>query len=217
MFHTIIAAQYPDLRVIIGQAILGGYFYEVVSLSNQRVDLTILARSVTEKLCELAERDVVFVTRRVSAEEAQSVLSDPFGYKAKLLRCWAGTTVPIAGLDGFTDIQQGPYVVSTGKVRDVRVVAYPPGLILQFQEPPEHQKLTRGQKLFATYRETRTWNERVGVATVGDLNETILDGRIDEVARVAEGLHEKKIVAIADMIAARAMEKPLVCIAGPSS
>ena len=43
-----------------------------------------------------------------------------------------------------------------------------------------------------------------------------MSGRINDVIRVAEGLHEKKIAQIADMIVASGNKK-LVLIAGPSS
>jgi uridine kinase len=72
-------------------------------------------------------------------------------------------------------------------------------------------------KLFQTYRETRKWNEIIGVPNVGRLNELILEGKAKEVIDVVDGLHEKKIAAIADMIVGRRPDVRLVLISGPSS
>jgi uridine kinase len=72
-------------------------------------------------------------------------------------------------------------------------------------------------KLFACYRETRQWNELLGVANVGALNRLCLSGEIADMIRIAEGFHEKKIAAIADAIAEQRQRVRLVLVAGPSS
>ena len=52
---------------------------------------------------------------------------------------------------------------------------------------------------------------------MGQLNEQTVKGTADELIRVAEGLHEKKIANIADRIAADKDNVKLVLIAGPSA
>jgi uridine kinase len=78
--------------------------------------------------------------------------------------------------------------------------------------------LSRPQpKLFAIYRETRRWNEVLGVANVGALNRMCLSGEISEVIRIAEGFQEKRVAQIADAIAAERQRVRLVLVAGPSA
>jgi uridine kinase len=65
--------------------------------------------------------------------------------------------------------------------------------------------------------EARSWQELLGVHHVGQLNRICIDGEVRHLIRVGEGLHEKKIAAIADEILQRSPEIRLVTVAGPSS
>lgn len=56
----------------------------------------------------------------------------------------------------------------------------------------------------------------MGISTVGALNETIAQGRINDMILVQEALQEKKIAQMAEMIA-ESSNKKFVMIAGPSS
>ena len=60
-----------------------------------------------------------------------------------------------------------------------------------------------------------SWLDAMHVTSVGRFNETCVDGRVDELVRVAEGFHEKNIGRAADAIADRRLR--VVAIAGPSS
>ncbi|MEK7704523.1 MAG: nucleoside kinase [Myxococcota bacterium] len=217
VLHTVATQDYPELKLEIGQALVGGWYYEVRTASNVAPDLDRLAAELTRRVRALAETRVPFETRVLAVEEAEKILADPHGHKKKLLRVWPSPSVVVARLNGFVDIQHGPYAPDTGCARHATVVPYPPGIVLQVQPQPAYRPLRAGAHLFATYRETRRWNQRVGVETVGDLNAAILEGRLEDVARVSEALHEKKIAQIADEIAARREHVRLICIAGPSS
>ncbi len=59
------------------------------------------------------------------------------------------------------------------------------------------------------------WLDAMQVTSVGRFNETCVDGRVDELVRVAEGFHEKNIGRAADAVAERRLR--VVAIAGPSS
>ena len=57
----------------------------------------------------------------------------------------------------------------------------------------------------------------MGVTTAGRLNEIIVDGNIGDFVKVAEALHEKNVVRIADEIHRRRDRARIVLVAGPSS
>lgn len=208
--------HFPELRLTVGQSLRGGYFYEVESA--QELDLEALAARLTVLLEELAAADLQFRRSRASLEAAANHFDDPYGYRQGLLRAWSRPVVHMIGLDGFADLQHGPYAPSTRHVRGCRVIAYPPGLILLFPgsvvSSPAPCDLGC-DKLYQAYRETRSWNKLIGVASVGDLNAATLEDRLDPVVQLAEALHEKKIAEIADEIQRR--ECRMVCVAGPSS
>ncbi|MBE6600108.1 MAG: nucleoside kinase [Ruminococcaceae bacterium] len=65
------------------------------------------------------------------------------------------------------------------------------------------------------YTEGKRWGELMGCKNVSDLNELVKSGKIRELIRVNEALHEKRFSQIADMICERGART--VMIAGPSS
>jgi uridine kinase len=209
--HSLLAARHPELSFCVGQSLFNGYFYEVERADGGPLDLEELAADLNAGLARLAREDRPLVRRRVSVEAAERLLG-PTSAKARLLRAWATAVVPLVELDEFVDIQHGPCAPGTGCLEGVRVVAYPPGLVLLFHP---QDRPGEARRLFEAYRETREWNRLIGVATVADLNQAVLEDRIPEVVRVAEALHEKKIAEIADQVAARRARA--VFVAGPSA
>ncbi|NTV37434.1 MAG: nucleoside kinase, partial [Anaerolineaceae bacterium] len=61
------------------------------------------------------------------------------------------------------------------------------------------------------------WLERLGIGSVGALNDSIKESRTREIILVSEALHEQKISDIARVFADRSDETRIVLIAGPSS
>ena len=218
MLQYLCQTHFPDVRLEVGQSLQGGYYYEVES--EQPVALESMAERLTALMEELAAADVVFRRTRVSVEAVPNHVQDPFGYRQGLLRAWARAVVHLIGLDGFRDLQHGPYAPSTRHTRGCRVVAYPPGLILHFPgsvltSPQPGQQDQR--RLYQAYRETREWNKLIGIASVGDLNAASLEDRVSQVVGMTEALHEKKIAQIADSIKSLPDRPRIVCVAGPSS
>ena len=68
---------------------------------------------------------------------------------------------------------------------------------------------------FNVYTEGKRWCELMGCETISDLNELVKNGKIRELIRVNEALHEKRFSHIADMICERGAKA--VMLAGPSS
>jgi len=217
MLEAILAHHFPDLHFQIGQSLHQGYYYELLEWKGQEPRLEEVAAETDRLLVEMVEADLPIGYREVTVEEACMLLADPGGSMTRLLDAWPFPQVPIIELSGFAAIQHGPFAPSTGYARGVRTVPFPRGMILQFSREAPRPDPARSRRLVAAYRESREWNRMIGVATVGDLNEAILEDRIEDVIRVQEGLHEKKIVQIADAISERRDKVRLVCVAGPSS
>jgi uridine kinase len=78
-------------------------------------------------------------------------------------------------------------------------------------------------KLLATFRRYGQWLDRLGIASVGALNDSILAGRIHEIILVSEALHEEHVADIAEQITSRTDQSDptkavrIILIAGPSS
>jgi uridine kinase len=68
-----------------------------------------------------------------------------------------------------------------------------------------------------TYRQYSDWLNRLGVESVGALNDSIQENRIRELILVSEALHEMRIAEIARKISSESNNARIVLIAGPSS
>jgi uridine kinase len=72
-------------------------------------------------------------------------------------------------------------------------------------------------KLLATFRQYGEWLEKLGIQSVGALNDAINEGRISEVILVSEALHAQQVSRIASAIQQRKDDVRVILIAGPSS
>jgi uridine kinase len=208
----------PGARVFIGQALGNGYFYNIRNEEQFNADRL---RRIDRKMRDLVERDLPLRTERVHVEEARQIFAD-LGFKDKLrrLKTWWAPFVTLVWCGKFCDIHHYPVAPTTGYVGTFELVHYPPGLILRFPPrsmPRQLRPYLDTPKLFQVYRETRRWNEILGVENVGQLNERTIKGVASDVIRVSEGLHEKKVARVADEICERKEQIKLVVIAGPSA
>lgn len=209
---------FPKLGLEIGQSMGNGYHFRVQGNGGKAPDLEALAHRMRAIIAD----DIPFQHRLYSLAEATELLERK-GYRDKvlLLRVWPAAQVHLVTLGPFADIQHGPVAPSTGCIDDFELLPMETGFILHFST--QHSPVWRAKawsphaKLFESYQETRTWNEILGVSTVGDLNEHCLNGQVSEIIHIAEGFHEKKIAAIADAVVERRPEVRVVLIAGPSS
>ena len=127
-------------------------------------------------------------------------------------------TVPTISLGKAHSLMHGPVAPSAGGLGNFTLQPYNGGVILRFPDRSVTRapEVSETSNLFKVYRDTRRWNEIVGVGNVGQFNELCINGGVREIVKVAEGLHEKKIAEIADRVLASGKVK-LVLIAGPSS
>ncbi len=216
LLHGVARKLFPKARLHVGQSLRGGYHYGV---SGEHPPPDELAAALDEAFHREADAGRQVVRQEVSLDAALHLFEqegEPL--KVRLLRVWPSHRVPLVSCLGFTDVRHGPYALSVRPCRRFHVEAHEQGLLLVFDGlAGRAEKLEGGTVLFNAYKETKRWNELVGVGTVPDLNDQCLGDRIKHVIRIAEGQHEKKIAELADRIAARRDELRVVCIAGPSS
>jgi uridine kinase len=209
---------FPDVRLVVGQSLGGGYFFRWYAAEALTPEIV---ASIGKRMQEICAEDRPFVRRSVTLEEAETIFrASGDESKLALLATHRSSTVAVVSCGRFVDIAQGAAAATTGQVRGCSVVPYEDGLLLRFPRNGDTSRMPvpRPQpKLFSAYRETRRWNEELGVAHVGSLNHLCLSREITEVIRIAEGFHEKKVAQIADAIAAERKRVRLVLVAGPSS
>ena len=81
--------------------------------------------------------------------------------------------------------------------------------------PDEVAKYVEMPKFMSVCMEGERWCELMGCETVADLNRLVAEGKIRELVRVNEALHEKRFSQVADLVCSRGAKA--VMLSGPSS
>lgn len=121
------------------------------------------------------------------------------------------------------DCYYSSLVPSTGYIKKFDIVKYYDGLLLQIpnkNNPEKIEELIKQEKMLEVFQEHHRWNEILGISTVGDFNIACNEGHAIDLINVSEALQERKIVKIADEIAARQVgdnRVKIILISGPSS
>lgn len=177
-------------------------------------------RQIKAAMKELVKRDIVISKESVDTDAAIEL----FGRmgmqdKEKLFHYRMASKVNVYSLDGFPDYFYGYMVPGTGYLKTFDLFPYDEGFVLQLptiDEPETVPPFIPEKKIFQIQKESMKWGELLDITTVGDLNERIVSGRVNELILIQEALQEKKIAEIAGQIAQN-RQKKLVMIAGPSS
>ncbi|MDI6740991.1 MAG: nucleoside kinase [Candidatus Edwardsbacteria bacterium] len=218
ILYEAIKELYPEARVVVGQSLANGYYFDFIH--DKPVDRELL-NEIDKRMQQIVAENRPFAKESVSIEEAKEHFSaEGYEDKVKLLTTVRLTEVRLVGCGVFKDIQHGPVTPATGLIDKFELTLYPPGFVLRFPQPRKPDRIPNispQPKLFQTYKETKEWNRILGAVNVGQLNEICLSQEIDELIKIAEGFHEKKIAEIADLITARRDRVRLALIAGPSS
>lgn len=138
--------------------------------------------------------------------------------KATLLTYRKKERIDVYENDGFLDYFYGEMAPSTGFLRSWDIIPAPEGFIFIYPDrknPDRVSPYKESPNFFQMSAESKEWSELMECETVADLNELVASGKIRELIRVNEALHEKKFSQIADMICERGAKA--VMLAGPSS
>ena len=176
---------------------------------------------VRDRMDELVKEDILFEKSLVSTKEAvEKFLDSDLSDKEHLFRYRRGSTTNIYRLGEYYDYFYGYMPPSTGELRSFDIKLYDSGIIIALPTAKEGLEVKRPdwkprELLYRTMKEANSWEKRLGIDKVGDLNDAISEGRINDVMLVNEALQEGKIGKIAENIAREG--KKIVMIAGPSS
>jgi uridine kinase len=196
----------------------GGYFCQVSGrppLSSQEIT------HLEKHMRALVEQDLPFERRIVPLDEAiQYFASRGYQDKVLLLKHREKNTLVLYRLGDHQDYHHGYMVPSTGYLRWFGLKRMGAGFILRFPRrhaPNELLPMPDYPMLLRTFQQYGAWLSRLGIESVGALNDAIVDDRAREIILVSEALHEQKIAEIARQVVARAKTSRIVLIAGPSS
>lgn len=178
------------------------------------------ARQLKERMEELVQEKTPFYKRSVALEDAMELFREQgMEDKEKLFRYRMSSYVNIYEIDGYYDYYYGYMLPNAGYVKYFDVMAYEGGFMLLLptkKNPHKVEPFAEQRKLFSTLKESEDWGRKIGIETVGDLNNQICSGSLSELILVQEAEQERKIGEIAKDIVSRGNVK-FVMIAGPSS
>jgi uridine kinase len=219
LLETAFSQLFPNAVLTIDHSVIsGGFFCQVYN----RIPLSERELSRLEnQMHKLAEEDHPLVRKEYPLEEAIKYFKEA-GYndKISLLKHRKKDHLVLYSLGDHRDYHHGYMVPSTGFIKWFGLTPIGDGFILRFPRrhwPTELQPMPDYLTLLDTFRQYGDWLARLGIDSVGALNDSILDGRIREVILVSEALHELRIAEIAGMIESRLKEIRVILIAGPSS
>jgi len=211
----------PGVRLVVGQSLGGGVFYDWHGDPPPGGDTI---ATLEGEMRAIVDADLPIDLVRMGEAQARKLFEDrDEEEKLLLLETWWHESVRLVKLGDHHDIRHDPVAPTTGRLARFDLIELRGGVLLRFPEPGRGREGSVSTSppvvvdaLFDVFRETKDWNRILGVSTVGELNRACLTGDIEEIVRVAEGLHEQKVVHIAEELGNRGGVR-LALIAGPSS
>ena len=179
-----------------------------------------LIDKVNARMNELVKLNIPIVKKAYPLAEAVEMFKQQgMEDKVKLFKYRMSSSVNVYSIEDYNDYYYGYMLPSTGYIKTFLVMEYEKGFLLLLPDaktPFVLDTFEPREKLFDSMNTSTEWGNALGIETVGDLNNKICDGELEDMILVAEALQERKISEIASEIASREGVK-FVMIAGPSS
>lgn len=172
-----------------------------------------------EHIAQLVAQDIPLIRRRVPLTEAmERYEADAQPDKTRLLSWRQADYFDEYCYGDFSDYYYGEMMPSTGFLTVWDVIPAENGFIFVYPDDQNPEKLADVPSMpnfFSVFSEGERWCTLMECETVADLNDMVQSGRIRELIRVNEALHEKRYSQVADMVCQRRART--VMLAGPSS
>ena len=179
-----------------------------------------LVEQIRQRMWELVEARAPVRKKAYPLAEAMELFREKgMKDKERLFKYRRSSYVNIYEMEGYFDYYYGYMLPDAGYMRYFDLIPYDEGMMLLLPEkhdPTVVEAFEPREKLFRTLKESERWCRKVGIETVGDLNEQICRGNISDMILVQEAEQERKIGEIAKEIVNRGGVK-FIMIAGPSS
>ena len=177
------------------------------------------AEALKARVAQLVEANIPLIRRRVPLQQALDRYTQQGQHdKARLLAWRTVDYFDEYAYGDFADYYYGEMMPNTGWLSVWDIVPAEGGFLFVYpddQNPDVCARVPDMPNFFGVYNEGERWGQLMECETVADLNDLTTSGRIRELIRVNEALHEKRYSQIADMVTQRGAKA--VMLAGPSS
>ena len=177
------------------------------------------AEKLKKQIQRIVEQDIPLIRKRISKEDALKLFEvQGRADQTRLLQWRDATHFDLYFYGDFADYFYGELAPSTGYLQVWDIIPIDGGFLFVFPDELDADKPGQYESMpnfFSVCAEGERWGQLMQCRTVADLNEMTLSGKLRELIRVNEALHEKRYAQIADMICDRGCKA--VMLAGPSS
>jgi len=217
LLYAAVRDVFPESRLKIVAGISNGYYCNIKSRNLTDEDIN----SIKKRMLFLVKENVPFQKKGFLTEEAYKILKEQgLSSGARLINQSGQMYSYLYCLEGYVNYYFGHHVPSCGFLTNFGLSPYFDGFLLQLPKKDNFNELypvKKEEKLFNIFREHKQRLEILGISNVSKLNKAVLDKRGGVIIKIAEALHEKKIINIANEIEKRRDRVKLILIAGPSS
>ena len=208
----------PNCKLSIEHSLSNGIYCE---LKNNCALNQFEVKKVKEKMKEYVKRDYKIKKHYFNKKEVKEIYEkQDFKERIKNLNYIEKQEFVLYEIDGYYDYFYHEMIPSTSYLNLFDLHYRLPGFILMYprtQNPDVVPDFINQPKLANVFLEYEKLGDILNVSTASELNKKIANENYNELIRIAEGLHEKKIAQIADNIAKNIDNKRIILIAGPSS
>eukprot|EP00761_Pharyngomonas_kirbyi_P004024 gb/GECH01004028.1/.p1 GENE.gb/GECH01004028.1/~~gb/GECH01004028.1/.p1 ORF type:complete len:638 (+),score=126.58 gb/GECH01004028.1/:1-1914(+) len=210
------ASLFPNRRLIIGHSVHNAYYFYYEDTEDGRVqeirasDVSRLSKEMQRYVLD----DLPIYRSYLSYPDAVSFFDRVQPLTAALLRQTNRAKIPVYHCGKFVDVCVETIANQAGALDNFELRKYKNGLLLNY--PIRGSPFKDNECLYNSFVEHRKWSKALDLTCIGEINALAHRGGIDEFIQINETLHDNKIADIARSVAFQKRSK-LVLIAGPSS
>ena len=177
------------------------------------------AAKLNERMREIVAQNIPLIRRRVPLDEAvKRYRTDGQTDKARLLTWRPWDFFDEYSYGDFADYYYGEMAPTTGYLTVWDLYPADGGFLFLYPDDENPDQLAKKPSMpnfFSVFHEGERWCALMECETIADLNDLTTSGRIRELIRVNEALHEKRYAQVADQVCRQGAKA--VMLAGPSS
>jgi len=213
MLFLAIHQVYPQAKAKMNCTVGPALFVEISGAQNFSPE------AVKDQIKKLQALDAPLTRKRTKLEDAiRNYIEKGDDDKARLLSWRKETYFDQYIFGDFSDYYYGELAPSMGYLSVWDILPAEDGLLFIYPDennPDTVAPYTPMPNFTQVNRESKRWCTLMECETVADLNDMVVSGKIRELIRVNEALHEKRYAQVADEICRRGAKA--VMLAGPSS
>lgn len=212
---------YPTAQLFFEHPLSKGYFCNLIFQDGTPVSDDIISK-IQMRMHELIEQKLPIKSHEMQKEAVLRLFKERREEeKVNLLKSMNITYAQFYEIDGYYDFYNTTLMVNTGELsNNFNLFKYDIGIFLQV---PKKENLTilepfeNQPKMYQAFKQNLQLQQILGINNIGDLNELTRRGEVYGLIKIAEALHEKQIVRIADSICKEMDTTKFIMISGPSS